>query len=134
MPIGSIGLTTSGLDGTTTFGNTDDMHVAVVGGFVRYARSFYQLVGNRRKFARTPISGGILITTKGFAVDTTRTCSCVDVSPHGLGIDCPEPLAVDAFVQVHSDEHGPRRVARVRFCNQLADVYRVGLQFVAGPQ
>jgi len=110
------------------------MELAVVGGLVRYARSFYQLVGNRRKFARAPISGTVLVTTKGYAIDMTHTCSCVDMSPSGIGMDCPEPLTVDAFVQVHFKENGPRRVGRVRFCNRLGDVYRIGLQFVAGPQ
>jgi hypothetical protein len=106
----------------------------VVGGIARYARSFYQLLGNRRKFDRAPVSGTIFVTIKGYAIDLTHTCSCVDISRCGLGIDCPEAVAVDALVHVHSEEHGPRRTARVRFCNQLGDVYRVGLQFVAGPQ
>jgi hypothetical protein len=111
------------------------MGLTVVGDIVRYAQSFYQLVSNRRKFARTPIAGTVLITIKGYVtVDVTHTCSCVDASLGGMGVDCPEPLAVDAFVQIHSDERGPRRVARVRFCHQLGNVYRAGLQFVAGPR
>jgi PilZ domain-containing protein len=111
-----------------------EMGFPVVEGIVRYARSFYQLVGNRRKVVRAPIAGTILVTTKGYVIDMSHTCACVDISQRGIGIDSPEPLALDAFVQVHSDEYAPRRVARVRFCNQLGDVYRVGLQFVARPQ
>jgi PilZ domain len=96
------------------------------------------IVGQKRRDGvsnpTATISGTILITTKGYAVDMTHKCSCVDVSPRGMGIDCPELLAVAAFIQVHSDERGPRRVARVRFCHQLGDMYRVGLQFVSPPQ
>ena len=110
------------------------MGLNVVEGIVRSARSLYELVGNRRKYERAPMSGQILVTTTGVAIDTTRICSLVDVSPRGIGIDCPESLTVDEFVQVHSDEHGPRRNARVRHCHQVVDLYRVGLQFVAGPQ
>lgn len=80
------------------------------------------------------MSGVIFVTTKGYAIDTTRLCSLVDISPRGIGIDCPEPLAIDTFVQVHSDDNAPRRHARVRHCHELGDVYRVGLQIVAGPQ
>jgi hypothetical protein len=105
-----------------------------VGGVVRYARSFYNLLGNRRKFERVPLSGPITVTCKGFVVDTTQVSSCVDMSRRGIGIECPEPLAVDGVVQVHSEDHGPRRHARVRYCIQRGDRYRVGLEFIAEPQ
>jgi PilZ domain len=105
-----------------------------VGGLVRYARSFYQLLGNRRKFERTPMAGTIFVTCKGSVIDSTHASSCVNVSLHGVGIECPEPLTVGGFVQLHSEDHGPRRLARVRYCVPQGGVYRVGLEFIAEPQ
>lgn len=105
------------------------MGLTMVGGITRYARSLFELVGNRRSFPRTPVSGTILVTTKGYAIDTVHSCSCVDASLRGLGVDCPEPLAVDAFVHIQSEEDGPRRLARVRYCRENGDSYRIGLQF-----
>ena len=105
-----------------------------VSGLVRYARSFYQLLGNRRKFERVPMSGPIWVTVKGAVVDNTQQCLCRDISPRGVGIDCPEPLTVNAFVQVHSDEYGERRLARVRYCITHEARYHAGLEFVAEGQ
>jgi hypothetical protein len=105
-----------------------------MGGLVRYARSFYELLGNRRKFERVPMSGTIFITCKGAVVDTTHVCSCVDISPRGIAVDCPEPLTVDGFFQLHSEERGPRRVARVRYCIARDGRHRIGLEFSAEPQ
>lgn len=101
------------------------------GGITPYARSFYHLIGNRRKFERVPFSGTIFVTCKGSGVETTHASSCVDISPRGIGVECPEALTVDGFVQVHSDDHGPRRLARVRYCLQRGESYRVGLEFTA---
>src|SRR6516165_6649469 len=95
-----------------------------VGGLARYARSFYELLGNRRKFERTPMSGTIFVTCKGSVVDTTQSASCVDISPRGIAIDCSELLTKDWVVQLHSENHGPRRLARVCYCLQRGDRYR----------
>jgi len=100
----------------------------------RYARSFYELLGNRRKFERTPMSGKMIVTSKGSVVDTTQVASCVDISPRGVAIDCSELLAKDWVVQLHTEDRGPRRLARVRYCIQCGDRYRVGLEFIAERQ
>jgi hypothetical protein len=105
-----------------------------VGGVVRYARSFYELLGNRRKSARAPMSGAIWATCKGSVVDATQLASCVDISHRGMAIECSERIAVDGFVQLYSEEHGPRRLTRVRYCVPRGDRFRVGLEFIAGPQ
>lgn len=110
------------------------MKLNPVGGLARYARSFYELIGNRRKFARVPMPGTIFVTCKGTVIDTTHVSSCVDISRRGIGVDCPESLPVNGFVLVHSEEHGPRRMAQVRYCAQRGDRYRVGLEFTADPQ
>jgi hypothetical protein len=105
-----------------------------VGGLARYARSFYERVGNRRKFERTPMSGTIFVTCKGSVVDTTQSASCVDISPCGIAIECSELLSKDWVVQLHSEDHGPRRLARVRYSIHSGDRYRVGLEFIEEPQ
>ena len=92
-------------------------------------RSLYQLLGDRRKFERTPATGAILITA-GYAIVTTHVCSCADISPQGIGINCSESIAVDDLVAVHSDVEGPRRLARVRYCQQRGAIYRIGLEFM----
>ena len=105
-----------------------------VSGVARYARSFYELLGNRRKFERTPMSGTIFVTCHGSVVDATQSASCVDISPRGIAIDCSELLTKDWIVQLHSENRGPRRLARVRYCIQRGDRYRVGLEFIGEPQ
>jgi PilZ domain len=99
-------------------------------GLLRCARIFYEVLGNRRRFPRSLISGTIQVECRGYAIETVYTCACIDFSPRGIGIESPEPLRVGSFVTVHSDEHGPRRQASVRYCIQEMDTYRVGLEFV----
>ena len=105
-----------------------------VSGLARYARSFYELLGNRRKFERRPMSGPVFVTCKGSVVDTTQVASCVDVSPRGMAVDCSESLTKDQVVQLHSEDHGPRLLARVRYCIQRSNHYRVGLEFIGEAQ
>jgi hypothetical protein len=108
--------------------------VILIDGLARYAESFYKLLGNRRKFERTPISGTIFVTCNGSVVDTTQSASCLDISPRGIAIDCSELLTKDWIVQLHSESRSPRRLARVRYCIQRGDRYRVGLEFIAEAQ
>jgi hypothetical protein len=102
-----------------------------VDGLVRYARSFYELLGNRRKFDRVPMPGPVAVTCKGSVVNTVHLCSCLDISPRGMAVECPESLTVNAFVQLQSESHGPSRLARVRYCIPSGDRYRAGVEFVA---
>ena len=98
--------------------------------FVRYAQSLYQRLSNRRRFERVPVTGSILVTY-GIAVSITQTCSCVDMSPRGIAIESPEPIERDTFVALHSDEHDPKRWARVRYCEPHNVAHRIGLEFIA---
>jgi PilZ domain len=107
------------------------MHRTPVGGIVRYARKFYELLGNRRKFDRVLTSGTVFLLCKGSVIDTTHVCSCVDISPRGIGIECPERLAVGAYVQLQSVDQGTLRLARVRHILERDGKYRMGLEFVA---
>jgi hypothetical protein len=102
-----------------------------VGILVRCARSFYQLLGNRRKFERVPMSGTIRLISKGYAVDNTYVCTCRDISPRGIAVDCPELLSPNLVVTIQSEQYGPSRLARVCHCQQQGDVFRIGLEFIA---
>ena len=79
------------------------------------------------------MSGIVFVTSKGCAVDTTHKCPSVDISPRGIAVDCPEAIPTDARIHLHSDEYGPQRLARVRYCVQRSGLYRVGLEFMAEP-
>jgi hypothetical protein len=107
------------------------MNISPVDFVVRQARSFYQIVGNRRRFERAPVSGAIRATFSGCAVETVCVCSCVDISPRGIAIDCPEQMLPDMVIQLQSDNPGSRRLARVRYCHQRGATFRVGLEFIA---
>jgi hypothetical protein len=109
------------------------MNRILLGVLAGFASSFGGLHGNRRIFERVPISGSVLVTCKG-VVDTTHVSACVDLSIGGIGIECPEILAVDGVVHLQSKEFGPRRLARICYCIRLGDRYRVGLEFITEPQ
>ena len=98
--------------------------------FVRYAQSLYQILRDRRKFERVPVTGAILATYGG-AVLIQHTCTCVDMSPRGIAIDSPEPIEPNTFVALRSDERDPKRWARVRYCRPHDVVHRIGLEFIA---
>jgi|tagenome__1003787_1003787.scaffolds.fasta_scaffold19854252_1 hypothetical protein len=102
-----------------------------VGGLVRCARSFYELIGNRRKAVRQPTSGNIFATFHGIVANSTYACLCVDVSLKGIGVECHEPMTVDATAELHSDEHSTRRLVVVRYCLKRGESYRVGLEFIS---
>src|SRR6266568_3882204 len=91
---------------------------------VRYAGSFYQLLGNRRKFERLSTSEAIRVTCHGYALDTTHVCSIVDISPRGIAIDCPEQIVPETIVQLESGDGCTSRLARVRHCQQRGTGFR----------
>jgi hypothetical protein len=78
-------------------------HMDFGSALIRSGRSLYYLFGNRRKFDRMPISGTIRVVVKSFSLVTTHVCSCVDISPRGIGLDCPELIALETVVQLTSD-------------------------------
>lgn len=99
------------------------------GALARYARSFYELLGNRRKSARLPASGRILATAAGSVVTTTHECAMIDVSLHGMAIECSEPLPPDIILQLRAEDDGPMRLARVCYCVPRGTSYRIGVRF-----
>ena len=90
-------------------------------------RSMYQMLANRRKFERVRISGTVRTVAPGSTAP--HVCTCVDISPRGMAIDSPEPLARDMDVPILSE--GIKRFARVRYCQDRGQGYRIGLEFVA---
>ena len=102
------------------------------GGVGGWMRSLYQVLANRRKFERVPISGTVRTVTPGSAMDVMHVCSCVDISPRGMAIDSPEPLALDVVVPIQAEGEGSRRFARVCYCLDRGIGYRIGLEFIAG--
>ena len=108
------------------------LRVNTIGAAFQYARSFYHLLGNRRKYPRQPISGAVRLTIPGYAVATVHICACVDISPSGMGVNCPDSIPPETIVDVHAEEYGPRRPARVCYCHEQGTGYRIGLEFATG--
>jgi hypothetical protein len=75
-----------------------------------------------------------LATPRGSAILSPRICSLVDISPHGIGVECVEPMAMDQFLDVQSEDYGPKRLARVRYCVPHNASYRLGLEVISTPQ
>jgi len=100
----------------------------------QYARSFYELLANRRKDERMPISGRVRVicSSSSYSVETVHACSCVDISRGGMALDCPDALFPATIIALQTEEQGPRRLARVCYCHECGTVYRVGLEFTAG--
>ena len=96
-------------------------------------RSFYQLLGNRRKFERHPLSGTIQGRCESYGVVSSYTFSCVDISPRGIGVDCSEPMAPNTVLELHPDGKQESRCARARWCQKHDAVFRNGLEFIAKP-
>jgi len=107
------------------------LQVRPIGVAAQYARSFYDLVTNRRKYDRTPISGSVRVTCSSYGVEAVHACSCENISLGGMAVDCPDRIAPDTVVGVQAED-GPRRQARVCYCQALGTMYRIGLEFTAG--
>jgi hypothetical protein len=94
------------------------------------ARSFYNLLANRRRYERLPITGDVRVTYPSHAV--VHRCSCVDISRCGMAIDCPESMSPGAVVALQPQDESLSRLARVCYCREHGTAYRIGLEFVAG--
>ena len=105
-----------------------------IGAARQYARSFYELLANRRKDERMPISGRVRVicSSSSYSVETVHACSCVDISRGGMAIDCPDVLFPGTIIALQTEEQGSRRLARVCYCHEHSAVYRAGLEFTAG--
>jgi hypothetical protein len=48
-----------------------------------------------------------------------------------MGIEGIDSFLPNMILELHSEEHGPKRLARVIYCQQRGTVYRIGLEFIA---
>src|SRR5215469_10763770 len=81
-------------------------------------RSFYFLVGNRRRYERQPLSGNVTITYRNGNHDTVKhQCSCIDWSPRGFALICPEAVPVETSVQLLPDSSKLTTFGQVRYCH-----------------
>ena len=98
---------------------------------VHYGARFYQLLGNRRKYERLPLSGAITAKCSGCCTEETYACACVDISPRGMGIESAEPIGPQMYVLLYSNEQARSHFAIVRYCINRGDVFRIGLEFIS---
>jgi hypothetical protein len=98
---------------------------------VRYGSKFYQLLGNRRKFERLPLSGAITAKCSGYCTEKIYDCACLNISPRGIGIVCAEPMAPPMYVHLYSDEQACSHSAIVRYCINSGNGFRIGLEFIS---
>ena len=101
-----------------------------MGSLISYAKSLYQLLGNRRKFPRMSVSGTVLATPRGSAIVSPRICSILDVSLHGMAVESIDPLPMNQFLDVQSEDCGSARLAQVRYCVAHNALYRIGLEVI----
>ncbi len=82
-----------------------------------------------RKESRRPIGGEVLLVWQG-GNGQRQFCTVrgVDLSETGVGVESPEPLPVDAYVQVHAEHLGFSWAARVRHCRDRRSKYLIGLE------
>jgi hypothetical protein len=77
------------------------------------------------------MSGQINAIFQGSACEAFYACRCVDISPRGIAVDCPEPLSPEMIIQLQGNDGGAKRFARVIHCLPRGPAYRVGLEFIA---
>src|SRR5690348_16184650 len=100
-----------------------------------YGRSFYSLLGERRKAVRMDFNCRITVSCKNrYGQLTTYACTCLNVSDKGLGFTSPEPIAEDSDIYIHSETHNVKRFARVRYCNSKGGSHYVGCFFRPAPE
>jgi hypothetical protein len=75
-----------------------------------------------------PLAGPVVLRFSNAVVEQTEYCSCVDISPRGIGLNSPAPIDPDCIVEL--DAHGQTRFARVRYCRPDGSNYRIGLELL----
>jgi hypothetical protein len=107
----------------------------IVEKLIDYGRSFYSLLGERRKAERIDFDCGITVSCKNrYGQLTTHACTCLNISEKGIGFISPEPLTENADVYIHSETHNLKRFARVRYSTQKGDRNYVGCFFRPAPE
>jgi hypothetical protein len=100
-----------------------------------YGRSFYSLLGDRRKAERVEFNCGITVSSKNrYGQLTTHACTCMNISEKGIGFVSPELIPENADVYIHSETHNLKRFARVRYSSQRGDRNYIGCMFRPAPE
>lgn len=87
----------------------------------------------RRKVARWPFPGTVeLWIPDAGGVDQHTLATSLDVSLHGVGIRCDEPLApgLELAIAIHEPELSLHGKAVVRHCTEIEEDYVIGLEFI----
>lgn len=100
-----------------------------------YGRSFYALLGERRKAGRLDFNCSVTVSCKNrYGQLTTHACTCLNVSDKGLGFLSSEPIPENSDIYIHSETHNLKRFARVRYCVQKGNAHYVGCFFRPAPE
>ena|SRR5215467_3757982 len=103
--------------------------------FLEHWRSFYFLVGNRRRFERSALSGDVIATYSNLHYETVKhRCTSINYSRRGLAVMCPEAIPIDAVVQLIADSGQSAQFGRVRYCYRHYMAFRIGFEFVPAPK
>ena len=100
-----------------------------------YGRSFYTLLGERRKAERVEFTCRLAVSCKNrYGSLTTHVCSCLNLSDRGIGLESPEPIPVGSDCYIHSETHSLKRFGKVRWCVQKGDRVLLGCAFQRPPE
>ncbi|MFQ5592486.1 MAG: PilZ domain-containing protein [Phycisphaerae bacterium] len=99
----------------------------------RKDRSNRAATNGRRRAARWPFPGTVqLWMPDDSGTDQHYLATCVNLSPHGLGMLSDIELAVgtEVALAVHQPENSFQGRGVIRHCTEIEDGYYVGVQFI----
>ena len=96
-----------------------------------FGQFLHRLLGNRRDTDRIRVRGEIcacFCDARGLTV--VLTCTCVDLSPRGMGVYSPKPISPGIEVTLRDPAGGAiLRCAQVRYCQRHGHSHRIGFAF-----
>jgi hypothetical protein len=102
---------------------------------IDYGRSFYSLLGERRKGQRLDFNCTVTVSCKNrYGQLTAHTCQCVNVSDSGIGIESPDRIPDNSDIYIHSETHNLKKFARVLYCHRRGDRTYLGCSFQPAPE
>jgi hypothetical protein len=100
-----------------------------------FFQSLYYLLGNRRRYARAPLTGVLTVNFRDkFDQIITRPATLVDISRRGLRIECEEQIAPDTNVYVIMEAQNLKGFTTARYCFPKGSAYVIGLVFRDGKE
>jgi hypothetical protein len=107
----------------------------IVDKLIDYGRSFYSLLGDRRKSQRMDFQCSLTVSCKDrYGQLTTHACTCVNISDRGIGMISREPIPANSDVYIHSETHNLKKFAQVRYSLQKGDQVFLGCVFQRAPE